>query len=86
MLRKSLVALVAVMLVGVAFAPPASAQSQAVSFNIGYFWIRSLEARANTDIAKQELLLGGPQDLLFYPPYGTATVSAFNNVTSAGSG
>ncbi len=75
MLRKSLVALVAVLLFGAAFARPAAAQSQAVSFNIGYFWLRGVDARASTDIAKNELVLGGPQDLLSY------NLKEFNSVT-----
>ncbi len=78
MLRKSLVALVAVLLVGAAFAPQASAQSQAVSMNFGYFWVRSVDGRANTDIAKQELLLAGPQDLLAYD------LTRFNAITFGG--
>jgi len=73
--RKMLVALIAVVLVGAAFAPPAHAQSQAVSFNIGYFALRGLDARDNTDIAANELVLGGPQDLLDY------RLKDFNNAT-----
>ena len=75
MLRKLLVAVIAVVLFGAAFAPPAHAQSQAVSFNIGYFAVRGVDARADTDVAKNELILGGPQDLLDY------RLKDFNNAT-----
>ena len=96
MLRKSLFALVAVMLFGAAFAAPAHAQSQAVSLNIGYFSVRGLDARATTDIAANELLLGGDIDRLDYPfrngigciANGDSAASclkqAFNNVTFGG--
>ncbi len=40
MLRKTLVGLVAILMFGAVFAAPARAQSQAVSFNIGFFTIR----------------------------------------------
>ncbi len=92
MLRKSLVALVAVMLFGAAFAAPAHAQSQALSLNIGYFSVRSLDARSSTDIAVNELLLAGDIDALDYPFVGCVSErgpsrcvkSAFNNVTFGG--
>jgi hypothetical protein len=66
MFRKSLFALVAVVLFSAAFAAPARAQSQAVSFSIGYFSVRGLDGRATTDIAENELVLGGNLDLLDY--------------------
>jgi opacity protein-like surface antigen len=75
MLRKTLVALLAVALFGAAFAAPAQAQSQAVSFNVGYFAVRGLDGRAATDIAANELVLGGNIDLLDY------RLQNFNNAT-----
>lgn len=78
MLRKSLIALVAVMLVGAAFAAPARAQSQAVSFNIGYFSLRGEDARlANGDILASELNAGFIDALSF-------NLKDFNNVTYGG--
>jgi hypothetical protein len=53
--RKSLVALVAVLVFGAAFAAPAQAQSQAVSFNIGYFSIRGIDGRVPGDVLAAEL-------------------------------
>lgn len=53
--RKSLFALVAVLLFGTAFTAPAQAQSQAVSFNIGYFSIRGIDGRVPGDILAAEL-------------------------------
>lgn len=78
MLRKSLVALLAVMLFGAAFATPARAQSQAVSFNIGKFFLRGEDARlANNDILATELNAGFIDALAF-------NLKDFNNVTIGG--
>ncbi len=84
MLRKFSVALVAVVLFGAAFAAPAYAQSQAVSFNIGYFSVRGLDGRPSTDIAAQELLLGGNIDRLDYPVQSNGA-GCINNGGSAAS-
>ncbi len=92
MLRKSLFALVAVVLFGAAFAAPARAQSQAVSFNIGYFSVRGLDGRSPTDIALNELVLAGDMDALDFPTVGcpaergasSCLKSAFNKVTFGG--
>lgn len=78
MLRKTLFALLAVVLFGAAFAPAARAQSQAVSLNIGYFTVRPVDARAPTDIAVNELVTGGSIDLLDY------RLKDFNRVTFGG--
>ncbi len=84
MSRKTLVALLAVMLFGAAFAAPAHAQSQAVSLDIGYLWVRGLDGRATGDVLVADLA-------------GTSTVvgtelsdallfdfNHFNNVTFGG--
>jgi hypothetical protein len=78
MLRKSLFVLVAVVLFGATFAAPARAQSQAVSFNIGYFVLRGEDARlAEGDILASELN-GGYYDALAF------NLKDFNNVTFGG--
>ncbi len=78
MLRKSLVALFALVLFGAMFAAPAHAQSQAVSFNIGYFALRGEDARlAEGDILASELN-GGFYDALLF------NLKDFNNVTFGG--
>jgi outer membrane protein W len=78
MLRKSLVALLAVVLFGALFAAPAHAQSQAVSFNIGGFFLRGEDARlADGDILATELNAGFIDALSF-------RLKDFNNVTVGG--
>lgn len=78
MLRKSLLLVVAVVLFGTAFAAPARAQSQAVSFNIGYFSLRGEDARLTEgDILANELN-GGFFDALAF------NLKDFNNVTFGG--
>lgn len=91
MLRKSLFALLAVMLFGATFAAPAHAQSQAVSLNIGGFMARGIDGRCpnvsltssgspllvNCDILGTELNAGQIDALLF-------NLKDFNNVTFGG--
>ena len=80
MLRKSLVALCAIVVFGAVFAAPARAQSQAVSLNIGYFTVRGLDARAAQtppDVLAAELN-GGQYDALAFD------LNHFNSVTFGG--
>ena len=83
--RKSLFAvLVAVLGFGAAFAAPAQAQSQAVSFNIGYFALRGIDGRVSGDILATELagtsIVSGTSlsDALFFP------LKDFNSATFGG--
>jgi hypothetical protein len=78
MLRKSLVALLAIVLFGAVFAAPARAQSQAVSLNIGYFTVRGLDARAAENDVLAAELNGGYYDALAFD------LNHFNNVTFSG--
>jgi hypothetical protein len=55
MLRKSLVGLVAVLLFGAAFAPPAHAQSQAVNIQIGGFIPKGIDSRVSGDVIANDL-------------------------------
>jgi hypothetical protein len=78
MLRKSLFALVAVVLFSAAFAAPARAQSQAVSFSIGYFALRGEDVRlAEGDILASELNAGYIDALAF-------NLKDFNNASFGG--
>ncbi len=85
MLRKSFPCLVAIVLFGAAFATPARAQSQAVSFNLGYFTIRGSGAtvpapgttRTAGDVLVAELN-GGLYDALAF------RLGDFNDVTFGG--
>ncbi len=55
MLRKPLVALVAILLFGAAFAQPARAQSQAVNIQIGEFFLRGIDSRVAGDVLANDL-------------------------------
>ncbi len=78
MLRKSLVVVFATVLFGAVFAAPARAQSQAVSFNIGYFQVRGEDARLSEgDILASELN-GGYYDSLAF------NLKDFNNAAFSG--
>ncbi len=91
MLRKLLFALLVVTVFGAAFAAPAHAQSQAVSFNVGAFNLRGIDGRCpnvsltssgspllvNCDILGTELNAGQIDALLF-------NLKDFNNATFGG--
>jgi hypothetical protein len=84
MLRKTLLMLVLIVLVGAAFAPPARAQSQAVSFNLGYLWVRSMQGRYDSGNVTY------PGDVLWtefngdYYDQLAFRLQDFNNVTFGG--
>lgn len=72
MLRRWLFTLVAIVFLAVAVAPPALAQSQGVSFNVGRFNLRGVDSR--NDVLFEELN-GGFYDALDF------NIKDFNNVT-----
>jgi outer membrane protein W len=77
MLRKTLVVLAVALVFGAAFASPALAQSQTVTFNIGGFNVRGAGSRVAGDVLVAELNAGYYDALAF-------KVSDFNSVTFGG--
>jgi hypothetical protein len=72
MLRKMLVTLVLMVTCGAVFVTPARAQSQTVTFNLGYFWVQG--SRPADDVLFAEIN-GGYYDQLFF------NVHDFNGLT-----
>ncbi|MGE5358248.1 MAG: hypothetical protein ACM3NQ_04470 [Bacteroidales bacterium] len=77
MLRKLIVVLVVALVCGAAFASPARAQSQTVTFNIGGFNVRGYDSRVAGDVLVAELN-GGYYDALLF------NIHDFNSVTFGG--